>query len=300
MTRTIIIGFDQSARGEDALTLGADLARLTGVKALPFGIALPTAQIPMSEPSRADVIRLANERDVKEQLIGRGRIHVAPSPARGLSEVAEAEHADLLVIGSSHRGPLRRVLAGTTAQRLLHGSPCPVAVAPAGYAKTPVHPFKRIGVGFDGSPEARLAAEYASALAKPAGAEVVLIAVEFSRVPGGVLTYSAALARDVIDSDFDLERELQHAIEGLRAGGVATVARQFERDPGPCLVEESKQLDLLVMGSRGYGPRSAVLLGSVSGHVVHRAYCPVVVVPRGADEHTVPVKAHQFQSLVYG
>jgi nucleotide-binding universal stress UspA family protein len=83
-------------------------------------------------------------------------------------------------------------------------------------------------------------------------------------------------------------RPLHHVLL-LDADGVAGVARRFDqRDPGSCLVEESKQLDLLVMGSRGYGPRSAVLLGSASGHVVHRAYCPVVVVPRGADERTAP------------
>jgi len=49
------------------------------------------------------------------------------------------------------------------------------------------------------------------------------------------------------------------------------------------LVRQSEDADLLVLGSRGYGPRRAVLLGGVSGRVVRRAACPVIVVPRGVE-----------------
>jgi nucleotide-binding universal stress UspA family protein len=61
-----------------------------------------------------------------------------------------------------------------------------------------------------------------------------------------------------------------------------------ERDPVGLLTERSHDLDLLVMGSRGYGPLHAVLLGVVSGRVIRDAACPVIVVPRGA---TVPLEA---------
>ena len=49
------------------------------------------------------------------------------------------------------------------------------------------------------------------------------------------------------------------------------------------LVERSHDLDLLVIGSRGYGPLHSVLLGGVSGRVIRDAACPVIVVPRGAE-----------------
>jgi nucleotide-binding universal stress UspA family protein len=54
------------------------------------------------------------------------------------------------------------------------------------------------------------------------------------------------------------------------------------------IVERSLGLDLLVIGSRGYGPLRAVLLGAVSGRVIRDAACPVIVVPRGAE---VPLEA---------
>ena len=49
------------------------------------------------------------------------------------------------------------------------------------------------------------------------------------------------------------------------------------------LVRQSEDADLLVLGSRGYGPRRAVLLGGVSGRVVRKSACPVIVVPRGIE-----------------
>ena len=52
----------------------------------------------------------------------------------------------------------------------------------------------------------------------------------------------------------------------------------------------SEHLDLLVMGSRAYGPAHAVLLGGVSRRVIAGAACPVVVLPRGT--------AARFEALV--
>jgi nucleotide-binding universal stress UspA family protein len=52
---------------------------------------------------------------------------------------------------------------------------------------------------------------------------------------------------------------------------------------GPFLAERSESLDLLVCGSRRYGPLRAVLLGSVTADVLSHAACPVVVVPRGVE-----------------
>jgi nucleotide-binding universal stress UspA family protein len=57
----------------------------------------------------------------------------------------------------------------------------------------------------------------------------------------------------------------------------------FVGDPADIVIDLSERLDLLICGSRGYGPLRAVMLGSVTRRVVAKAHCPVVVVPRGVE-----------------
>jgi nucleotide-binding universal stress UspA family protein len=87
------------------------------------------------------------------------------------------------------------------------------------------------------------------------------------------------------------ERELRErvAVEKAVARATADVAG-IEVEPGVSvgdptefLVAASENVDLLECGSRGYGPRRAVLLGGVSGHVIGEAHCPVIVLARGAE-----------------
>ena len=61
-------------------------------------------------------------------------------------------------------------------------------------------------------------------------------------------------------------------------------------DPADFLIAASERLDLLICGSRGYGPTRAVLLGGVSRRVSSEAHCPVIVLPRGAES--------SFQALI--
>jgi nucleotide-binding universal stress UspA family protein len=67
-----------------------------------------------------------------------------------------------------------------------------------------------------------------------------------------------------------------------------------EGDPVERLTAASTDLDLLVVGSRRYGPIRRVLLGGVSVALVDRAHCPVLIVPRGVHtESTEPVDTGQ-------
>jgi nucleotide-binding universal stress UspA family protein len=65
--------------------------------------------------------------------------------------------------------------------------------------------------------------------------------------------------------------------------GVPVEAETLVGDPAGILRDFSEGLDLLVVGSRGYGPLRAVLLGSVSRRLMTEAHCPVIVVPRGVE-----------------
>ena len=85
------------------------------------------------------------------------------------------------------------------------------------------------------------------------------------------------------------EKEWEHIQEeavGRVPDGVPTEPLLLHGDPAETLAEATSDLDLLVLGSRGYGPVKGTLLGSVSARVMAAASCPVLVVPRGAGRHS--------------
>jgi nucleotide-binding universal stress UspA family protein len=209
------------------------------------------------------------------------------SAARGLYEAAIEEGAGLLVVGSTRRGRLGRVLPGSTAQRLLEGAPCPVAVVPRGWAEQ--RPLETIGVAYGGGDEARRAVHAAYALARHVGARLRVLAV--LPVEGGVYGDTEAptagqIGKDVTDM-FDerrrrVERDLREVVAGLDGGADVDIDISAGY-PAEMLVEASQQLDLLVCGARAYGPLGTVLPGGVTRRLVAEAHCPVIVLPRGAQ-----------------
>jgi nucleotide-binding universal stress UspA family protein len=79
-----------------------------------------------------------------------------------------------------------------------------------------------------------------------------------------------------------LKEQLAEAVAALDPG-IDASQTLLEGDARDLLSEASGDLDLLVLGSRGYGPMRAVLLGSVSAGLVRSAHSPLVVVPRGSE-----------------
>ena len=182
MYRKIIVGYDGRERSEDAVALGSALAEATGAE------LMITSIYPHDPFPRTYVIEYEGHlrRDTEEMLdklrsrLGTGcetRTVGATSPARGLHDLAQDE-TDLIVVGSNADGPVGRILAGSTGQRLLHGAPSAVAVAPVGLASADDGGgFRSVGVAFDGSPEAEVALRAAEALATALGARLRLLAV---------------------------------------------------------------------------------------------------------------------------
>jgi nucleotide-binding universal stress UspA family protein len=209
---------------------------------------------------------------------------------RCLQEIAAAEGALAIVVGPSHRGPLGRIVPGSVGERLLHGTPCPVAVAPRGYWGKAYAGIKRIGVGYIGVPEAGEALSAALGLAAGADATVrVLSVVEPARV--GSSLYFAAGSRE-LDATVraDLSRSMRSAIDqlGVPVEVSSEVTDGYADDE---LARLSNEVDLLVCGSRGHGPAGSVMLGCVSTGVLRKARCPVLVVPRGARDGFAALRA---------
>jgi nucleotide-binding universal stress UspA family protein len=203
------------------------------------------------------------------------------SPGRALHLAAKRSHADLIVVGSAHRGRIGRVLAGDVTAGTLHGAPCPVLVAPAGYAGRSAD-LKTIGVGFDGSRESQAAVDLARGLAEVADARLRVIEVVVPPEPGGPFP---AYRPDWTEHARILREEAEERIARVIAelGEVATGDIAFG-DPARELAYEANHLDLLVTGSRGYGPIRRLMLGSTSSKLVHEAPCPVLVLTRTAED----------------
>jgi nucleotide-binding universal stress UspA family protein len=271
MTGTLLIGTEGSERSADAIALGALLAPVLDAEPV----------LLYAHPDGDRESRLGNGE--YEQLVRSaiGLMVVADrSPAAALQTVAERDTVAAIVLGSSHRGPLGRVMPGGVAQRLLAGAPCPVVVAPAGFAARRPLGLGSIGCGFDGSPEASKALRTAVRLAQADTGSLVVIGVH-ERLAFGQLSVVGEGGSTTVDQGLEapLAERLCRAVEETGLGADATV-RLRHGDAASVLAAESAGLGLLVVGSRGHGPIGSVLLGSVASRLLPTASCPVMVVPR--------------------
>ena len=278
---TILIGVDSSARSEDAVALGRRLA-LAGT-----GKVIAATVTPSDHPDRDQAHAIVRRMSGLLMGIEPDRIRTAivtgRSPAEALHRLAESDHASVLVVGSSHRGRLGRVQPGGTAERLLAGSPCAVALAPDGYRVPADRPLTRVGVAFDGSPESRTAFAAALSAAQACNAELEVITVIPTRVYGAPVL-GAPSGYEVVRADVEGSLRHDHAEALTDLPDVVRVESvMLEGHPAAVLAERSADLDLLFIGSRGYGPLRAVLTGGTSGAVMRTAQCPVIVLPRGVE-----------------
>jgi nucleotide-binding universal stress UspA family protein len=194
------------------------------------------------------------------------RIFEDRTAARGLARALDELDPALIVVGSSQRSPIGRALLGSTAERVIHASSCPVAVVPNGY-EAPSGGLRIIGAAYAPTPEGREALHLAAGLARIRGAGLRAITVH----------EASEAARDGVEAEVSLRAQLSE-LPDVEIETQIVVGRAAEG-----LIEASERVDLLVMGSRARGPKRAVLLGSVSRAVIDHAACPVLVLPRGAN-----------------
>jgi nucleotide-binding universal stress UspA family protein len=139
-----------------------------------------------------------------------------------------------------------------------------------------------IVVGIDGSRNASRALEWAVTEAAIRKAPLTVLAVH--AVPASYWTGAPVM----LPGDEDKVAEIRKAAESA----VAATASKLGADqpvsitvsavngfPAHALIDASKDSDLVVVGARGGGGFSVLMLGSVSNQVVHHSACPVVVVP---------------------
>jgi nucleotide-binding universal stress UspA family protein len=304
MHASLIIGVDGSVAGRDAVALGRRLALATGARPTVIYVRSPrptTAEIPAvpddwswgaSVATTLDEARFMLADVPSAQFQGVAETSVA----RVLHGAAEQAGAALIVLGSTHRTGIGRVVPGTTAEAVIHASPCAVAIVPSGYAEHAARrPFGLVTAAVDGGPETERVASVASRIARRANATLRLVTVvvrPYTHGPAfaGNLGY-ASMADAVHDGAAGV---LDRAI-GATEAGCRTERHVVEGVVADELAKETEHADLLVIGSRGHGPVRRVILGPETGKVLRAATCPVLVIPRRTaeerDDAPVPLAA---------
>jgi nucleotide-binding universal stress UspA family protein len=276
MFKNVLVGVDGRPGGRDAIALATRLTDPNGKLTLIHvhgGELRPshaiTPGLVAEERERAHTL-LEEERTaagVEAELIS----VVSESPGRGLHEQAEEQHADLIVVGSCSHGAFGRAMLGDDTRAALNGAPCAVAVAPLGYAEHPT-PISKVGVAYNSSPEAEAALATARTLAESSGA--ALHALEVVMIPTvaytGIMPPAIGESIDVMLQEATSRMSKLPDAEGHAVYGLA----------GEELAAFGDQVDILVVGSRGYGPVKRLVLGSTSEYLQRHARCPLLVLPR--------------------
>jgi nucleotide-binding universal stress UspA family protein len=280
-TAPVLVGFDGSAGGRDALELARVLSATRGTRCIvatgltygPVSVhrALSDEEGAEAEPFFREARTALEDPNLETHVIG------TRSPARMLVECAERERVGTVVVGSPHRGKVGRALLGSVAEHVLHRAPCEVVVAPHGYGSRRHEGFRKIAVAVDGTPGSKVALTRAEDLARQAGATIEIL-VASDPVVAGV---EAELPWDAPASMSDvLQAAIASVDPALSPTGrkVDSGWRQVIRTIATALAGAcDADVDLLVAGSRR--PMDRFLLGSVTTHLIAESPCPVLVVP---------------------
>ncbi len=276
MFRHVIVGVDGGPTGRDAIAV----ARLLVAPDARVVLAHVYELTPQRGASGAygvaeneDSRRLLEQEREATGVAAELTSLTASSVGRGLHYLAETTDADLLAVGSSARSFAGRVLVGDITRASLSGAPCAVAVAPLEYAEED-GAIAQIGVGYDGSPESEAALACARDLAAHHGASVSALTVVEPSPYAGLLRGSAR--REAYEARVQEAKDDLAALEGVTGEVALGLA-------GEELATFGARVDLLIVGSRGYGPLRRLMLGSTAAHLASNARCPLLVLPRLAE-----------------
>ncbi|GII90262.1 universal stress protein [Sinosporangium siamense] len=285
----ILTGFIPEPRGRDGLALAVLIARQSGAALTVANVHPPAWETP--GPGKVDAewrtyLReqaqhtldvagelLAGQEDVSAEFV----MHPQRGSGRGLSELARATGADLVVVGSAPRGARGRISLSSTADQLLHASPVPVALAPKGYAASAPAAFDRITVAYRRGPgcdhAVRLAAKAAAIFGVPL--RLVTLVLRGGGRPGRVEDAMLERLREQVLADLRAvargpRRSTHVDLEVLSGRDVASALASTSWFPG----------EMVMCASSEEGPLRRVFLGDTSLKIIRAAPCPVIILPR--------------------
>jgi len=287
MASRVVIGYDGSEAGEDAVAFGLTWCRSTGDVPIvatvypdehPLGIRRIDVEWASYVREQAQIIR-----DNARATVGDAALYrnvASKSAAHGLANLAEDVEAVMVIVGRTQETGLTRALLGSGTERLLRGTTAPVTVVPPEWRQSAQDRISRIGVAYIDTRDAREALRMAVRVALRIRARLTLYTV----LGQPSERYSYLVGRTEEQAFWDKARDSFRTALDFAAAGVPP-----ELEPRTVLLEGAvveslaalgpDDVDVLVCGSRGYGPARRVLLG-VSSRLIRRARLPAAIVPR--------------------
>ena len=288
MASRVVIGYDGSEASEDAVAFGLTWCRSTG------DVPVIATVYPEEHPLGAghvDVEWATYVREQAESIQDEARVKVgdaalyrsiaSTSAAHGLADLADDLEAVVVIVGTTQETGLTRALLGSSTERLLHGATAPVTVVPSGWRHSAPDRISSIGVAYVDTRDAREALRMSVRVALRIPARLTL----YSVLGQSSERYSYLVGRTDEQAVLDKARNsFRKALEFAAAGVPSELETRTELLEGSVVEAlaalDTDDVDVLVCGSRGYGPARRVLLGGVSSRLIRRARLPVVVVPR--------------------
>jgi nucleotide-binding universal stress UspA family protein len=285
----IVVGVDGSPSAQHAVTWAAHEAELHGYRLqLMSSYASPvSARVP---PSYEEALRASAERDVAEArtiaqaaLDDAEAIDISIEVASGApipELLTRSETAKMVVVGSRGLGAMSRALLGSVSAAMTAHCRCPLAVVRDARSAPATAP---IVVGTDGSRANRPALEFAF---EEAGVRKVGLTVLHAWADGDLALIHASQGMPLWDwptqrSEQKARLDAEIAYLCAKYPDVPIRSVVVRDRPVRALLDHAQAAQMVVVGSRGRGGFSGMLLGSTSRNVVYSAQCAVVIVPDG-------------------
>jgi nucleotide-binding universal stress UspA family protein len=300
MVPNILVPIDFSEMSIEAMNIARRLARrftasihLAHVRQFDYaGFSAPAPpMVPFSLMTYDD----ESEKRLLEELNALARKHGASSATchvlsggsafDEICRVAQNIPADLIVMPTHGRTGLKHVFLGSTAERIVQHSPCPVFVVREKKRRSktgPLHSINTILVPVDFSDCSREGLQYAIGFANEFGARIILLHATYLGYiysSEGTAIYDIPALQKAARKN--AQRQMRQLVRAVNFEGVKFETAFTDGSPVSdiCSFAKEHDVDLIITSTHGLTGLKHALIGSVAEQVVRRASCSVLVVP---------------------
>jgi nucleotide-binding universal stress UspA family protein len=286
-TAPIVVGYD----GSQASTAALHWATAEAVREhAPLRIAEVFELVIMDRPSPGMVVPLAALRTARAQglealassvRLRHPGLQVETLLLEGLTSLAlieETARAHLLVLGTRGLGGFGGMVLGSVAVQVSAHAHCPVVVVPPDTLPV-MHTSRRVVVGVDGSKLSAKAVDFAFEQAEAIDGRVVAVHAWNSPLS----SYENGQGELLFDNE-DVRKDSEILVAETLAGprsdhpDIEVDVELIPGKPARAILSAAETAELIVVGSRGRGGFTGLLLGSTSQQILHHAHCPVAIV----------------------